>query len=41
MTLQQNDGSFANAAEAPVLDKKWPVISTACGLYLLGPPAKK
>lgn len=38
---QQVDGSFAYTGDAPGIDKTYPVISTAAGLYLLGSPAKK
>lgn len=36
---QQEDGSFKLGEKG--IDAGQPVISTACGLYLLGPPAKK
>lgn len=37
---QQEDGSF-KIGERTTIDAGQPVITTACGLYLLGPPAKK
>jgi hypothetical protein len=36
---QQEDGSFKLGERG--IDKGQPVITTACGLYFLGPPAKK
>lgn len=41
LKLQNADGSFTGDGNAPGIDKGYPVISTAAGLYLLGPPAKK
>lgn len=38
---QQDDGSFKSDEKRGSFDKGQPVISTACALYFLGPPAKK
>jgi hypothetical protein len=38
---QQEDGSLKYTVDRPMIDTKWPVITTACGLYVLGPPKKK
>lgn len=41
---QQEDGSLAypaGGARRVWIDQNWPVLTTACGLYVLGAPAKK
>jgi hypothetical protein len=40
VTSQQKDGSLTYLKGPPRIDTKWPIISTACGLYVLGPPRK-
>lgn len=42
MKERQDDGCFLlRSEERTTIDAGQPVITTACGLYLLGPPAKK
>jgi hypothetical protein len=38
---QQEDGSMKYTGERPMIDTKWPIVTTACGLYVLGPSKKK
>lgn len=40
MKEQREDGSFALTAEGQGIDKGYPVVTTAFGLYLLGPPRR-
>ncbi len=41
LKTQQEDGSLRFTGERGGIDKDHPVITTACGLYFLGPPGKK
>jgi hypothetical protein len=41
LKTQQEDGSLRYAGKRVVLDKDWPVLTTAFGLYVLGPPVKR